>query len=286
MKYVIITPIKNEEKFIRYTLDSICAQTLIPTEWIIVDDGSSDNSADIVKEYVLKYSWIKYIKFELIGKREIGGRVVQVFNYGLQYLSTIDYNFIVKLDGDLTLPENYFQRIAEELKNNISIGVIGGVIGMLAENKIVIEKSADYHVRGAFKAYSSNCFNKIGGLRPLMGWDGLDEFLAMYNGFEVKVLKELVVIHHRVTGTETGQLNYSKKIGKYCYDFGYDPLLTFFRAVKDGLSRKPYVLSGGYLFFFYCIYLFKGKEKLIEPSIRKYIRKFQYNRIFNLLTHL
>lgn len=110
MKYVIITPAHNEEKYIKYTLDSVTVQTIKPAQWIIVDDGSTDTTAEIVQNYVKKYPWIKLIKNNPIENARRGGtKVVQAFKFGYQALDEVDFDFIVKLDADLTLPPNYFE---------------------------------------------------------------------------------------------------------------------------------------------------------------------------------
>jgi len=142
-----------------------------------------------------------------------------------------------------------------------------------------------YHVRGPIKSYNKYCFDQIGGLKPVLGWDGLDEFTAMSLGWKIKRLDELVVIHHRVTGTETNQIYYSIKIGSFCYNFGYDPLLTILKDVSRGIRVKPYLITGFYVIYSYIKCVIHNEEKYVEPEIRKFVRKFQYGRIFNLHKH-
>ncbi len=111
-KYIIITPVKNEEKYIRYTLDSVTTQTILPEEWIVVDDGSSDNTSLIVEEYISKFNWISLIRLNTKEEQRMGGnKVVRAFNAGYKFIKNKDWDFVVKLDGDLSLPDDYFEKI-------------------------------------------------------------------------------------------------------------------------------------------------------------------------------
>ncbi len=284
MKYIIITPAKNEEMVIRHTLNSVCMQTVLPQEWIIVDDGSNDKTFEVVMEYSKKHSWIKPIKIENFQEERSGGaKVVRAFNYGFENLSSKDFDIITKLDADLTLPNNYFEKVISEFKSNDEIGICGGVCGEVVSGEFHEEKTAEYHVRGSIKSYNRECFIQIGGLVPEFGWDGIDEFLAMYYGWKIKVIKDLQVIHHRKTGEETGQFKYSLKMGKFCYKIGYDTILTLLRATKRILATKINFLNGLGILIGYANAIFTEK-KLLQENQRKFIKKFQYRRIKNKIT--
>ena len=278
LKYVIITPAKNEEKFIEYTINSICNQTLKASEWIIVDDGSTDDTTVIIEKYIKIYQWIKLIKKPNYKEDRSGGaKVIRAFETGIKNLSQKDFDFIVKLDADLTLPHYYFEYIANEFRKNEKIGICGGICVTEYKGKVLAEKSADFHIRGAIKAYRKECFNEIGGLMPVFGWDGIDEFLAMYYNWELRTLNDLKVVHHRVTGKETGQFLFSMKIGNYCYKIGYDPFLTLLRSLRRAFGTKLNLFSGAGVLIGYFKALFSGK--LLQKDQRKFIRKFQYKRI-------
>ena len=285
MNYVIITPAKNEEKYIRFTLESVCKQTVLPIEWIIVDDGSTDNTSKIVKEFNSKNEWIKLIKINNSAESRSGGaKVVRAFNEGLKAI-TKDFEVIVKLDADLTLPHNYFERVVSEFQKNEKIGICGGICVVKDNGNIIIEKTAEYHIRGALKAYRKECFEQIGGLMPVFGWDGIDEFLAMYYGWELKVINDLQVIHCRKTGEETGQFKYSVSMGKFCYNIGYDPILLFLRATNRVLATNYNLINGLGALVGYTYAIF-AEKKLLQKNQRKFIRKFQYKRIKNKITSI
>lgn len=281
LSYVIITPAKNEEQYIEFTINSVRNQTLRPKEWVIVDDGSTDNTSNIVEKFSTLYDWIKLIKKNTENEeRSVGSKVIRAFNTGLNHLSTKEFDFIVKLDADLTLPSNYFDTIASEFLNKEKVGICGGICMIEENGKLMEEKSAEYHIRGPIKSYRKECFQEIGGLMPVFGWDGIDEFVSMYYGWELKKLNELKVIHQRKTGEETGQFFYSMRIGDFCYKIGYDPLLVMLRSYKRTVGTKIDFLSGIGVLVGYFKAFFSPKMLLKEQ--RKFIRSFQYRRIKEL----
>ena len=272
-------PAHNEEKYLENTINSLIQQTILPVELVVVDDGSTDRTSEIVKKFTSRYYWIKLIaKSNYEEPRSGGSKIVRAFYDGFNNITKTDFDFIVKLDSDLTLPDFYFERILNEFQSNGKIGICGGICVTKGNDNITIEKTAEYHIRGALKAYRRKCFEEIGGLMPVFGWDGLDEFLAMYHGWEVKVINDLQVIHHRPTGEETGQLKYSLKIGNLCYKIGYDPILTLLRAVKRAITAKKYLRNIAAVLKGYLTALFLEK-KLLTKDQRKFIRKFQYKRL-------
>jgi len=282
MKYVIITPAKDEAEYIEKTLSSVVKQTVLPEEWIIVDDNSTDNSAEIVQKYRANYSWIKLLKKDVPEEKRLGGaKVVRAFNYGFNNISKNNYDVVVKLDADLTLPPDYFEFILNEFKKDEKLGLCGGAIVNETRQGLVREKTASYHVRGAFKAYRLTAFKSMGGLRVTFGWDGIDEFLLLEKGWKLKVLDNLIVIHHRVMGTETGQNKYSFRMGILCYHMGYGFLLTLFRAAKRAISINPLLINGFFVVFGYFAGIFAEDELKLPKSTKKFIRHFQYRRIVN-----
>lgn len=280
--FVIITPAHNEESYIRFTLDSVVAQTIHPAQWVIVDDGSTDGTADIVQGYVDKYPWVKLVKnFPNDTRRQGGSKVVRAFMLGCQALDAGDFQFIVKLDADLTLPSNYFKEVGKTFEADLAVGMCGGYLLELSNGVWWKAKSADYHLRGAIKAYRKKCFEEIGGIRPVSNWDMLDEMTAMYLGWSVKILP-LEVRHHRLTSTLINRgLKFSFKKGQVYYKDGYDLLLLALRSVPYSLSTKPYLLSSTALFLGFLSCCITKPEKDVDTGLEKFIRKFQYTRIKN-----
>jgi glycosyltransferase involved in cell wall biosynthesis len=276
LKYVIITPVKNEEKYIGDTIDSVCNQVLKPSEWIIVDDGSVDDTAKIVEKYSKEHSWIKLIKKTNYSETRSGGsKVVRAFETGFNNLSEKDYDFIAKIDADIILPDYYFDVIANEFLSDKKVGICGGVCVIEENGKLIVEKAAEYHIRGALKSYRRECFEEIGGIKPVYSWDVIDEFLAMYFGWKLKRLTNLKAFHHRETGAETGQFLYSIRMGDFCYKIGYDPFLAILRALKRTFDAKNVVYGFGILVGYVKAI---PSKKLLQKEHRKFVREFQYRR--------
>lgn len=278
--YVIITPAHNEEEYIKFTLDSVVAQTMQPAQWIIVDDGSTDETPNIIQNYADRNSWIKLVKINPNEKkREGGAKVVRAFNHGYEALDVDDYLFVVKLDADLTLPPEYFERIGEIFLSDPKVGMCGGMLSIFENGDWKTEQSASYHLRGAIKAYRKQCFNQIGGLVPTLRWDSLDEMKAMSLGWEVKILP-IEVKHLRKTSTLINNgLKNSFIDGKQHYKHGYDLFLAMCRSIVFGFRIKPYIISSLSFLIGFVTALLTRTEKEVDRDLEKFIRKFQYNRI-------
>lgn len=278
MKYIIITPAKDEEKYIEYTLKSVCAQTQKPKQWIIVNDGSTDRTAEIVEKYTKEYSWIKLINNNAINEdRAEGSKIVRVFYVGYNSLINHDYDFIVKLDADLTLLKNYFEVIANEFQKNEKIGMCGGYCSIRRNGVLIKEKSAKYHLRGAIKAYRKECFEDIGGITPILGWDGLDEMTAMYKGWTVKILDISVELHRDTCILYNPYLLYYKR-GVAFHRLGSSIVLLFIRSLVR-IKNKPYFIGSFLMIVGYFVSLCKRNKKYVDKELAKFINRFHYKRI-------
>ncbi|MEP6595448.1 MAG: glycosyltransferase, partial [Ginsengibacter sp.] len=203
LRYAVITPVRNESEYIEKTIRSMIQQTVRPTEWIVVNDGSSDNTAEIVSKYSKAYSWIKLLNRIDRGTRQRGKGVVETFYTGYQAL-TQDYEVIVKLDGDLFFEPDFFQTLLNEFAINPKLGITGGAVYERLDGENWILQAKKDHVRGPNKIYRRTCFEAIGGLKSTLGWDGIDQWEALSLGWEVKSFLNLKVLHYRWTGAATG----------------------------------------------------------------------------------
>jgi glycosyltransferase involved in cell wall biosynthesis len=280
VKYVIITPAHNEQSNIDYVLKSVVSQTLLPVQWIIVDDGSIDDTGKIIQKYLEKYPWIKLVENNNKGEARSGGaKVVRAFLLGCENLDTSDYDVIAKLDSDLTLPHEYFEIIMRTFGEDERIGLCGGQLLINVNGNWVIENNAEYHLRGAIKAYRKSCLEEIGGIPVTQSWDSLDEMKAMYLGWKVKVIP-LFVKHHRITWSNTNRgLQYAYSYGEQSYKDGYDFILACSRAFFFGMRTNPKIIS---IFWFIAGFLngvVSGTNQEVDPRLASFIRHFQYNRL-------
>ena len=261
MKTVLITPFLNEETVIGDLIKSVIAQELQPAKWVLVDDGSSDNSVNIIKKITKDQDWISLVQLDHKSqKRSIGAKIINAFNSGLATISINDYDIIMKLDADLILPENYIKEITRQFTKNPSIGLCGGVCGLVEKGEIKLERKTNLdHVRGALKAYRRECFQEIGGLVNRMGWDSVDEYKTRYKNWEVKVLPDLMVTHLKETNIKTGYTRASFKNGIMLYTIRFDFPLLMTNVLKRFLW-KPYIIQGLAILFGYC-YAFLFREE-------------------------
>ncbi len=277
MKYYIVIPAHNEEDFIALTLDSLLSQTLLPTKVVVVNDNSTDKTAEIVTAYAKENPFISLVNTSSEAIHLPGSKVIQAFYKGYETLDE-NYDILVKLDADLILPDNYFQTIINHFKSDERIGMAGGFAYIEKNKEWILENLTDKdHIRGAFKAYRKECFLQIGKLKPAMGWDTVDELLCKFYHWKVITDVSLKVKHLKPTGA-----NYNKtaryKQGEAFYTLGYGFLITAIAAAKLSLKkRKPL------LFFDYIQGFLKAKSAskplLVTKEQARFIRKYRLTKM-------
>lgn len=277
MQYTIIIPAHNEAKYIAATLQSIVEQSILPQAVVVVNDHSTDETAQIVEPFTAAYSFIKLIHIQSDAAHLPGSKVIKAFQKGLKHVAT-DYDLIVKLDADLILPTNYFETIIAHFNTDPAIGMVGGFAYIEKNGIWVLENLTDKdHIRGAFKAYRKACFQNIGGLKPYMGWDTVDELLAMYYGWKVKTVSSLHVKHLKPTGA-----NYNKKArfkqGEAFYALGYGFLITAIASAKLAWLKGNSLLFLDYLGGFFKAKLEK-KPMLVNEEQARFIRRYRWRKM-------
>lgn len=283
MDYVIIIPAYNEEQFLGKALESVVRQEALPRQLIVVNDGSTDATPEIVRAYAEKYPWIKLVNNQKKEKRSAGAKVVRAFYLGYAAID-VDYDFLVKLDADIELPEHYFRRLYELFQANPRLGLAGGMITTLKNGEWVFENFSDRdYLPGAFKAYRRECFEAIGGLRQSMGWDTVDELIARMRGWEIQVDSSLKVRHHRTLGAETGSLKIRVKVGAAMYRMRYGFFITLISALKAGYLNRPYGLTALAVLWGWLKCWFRREDFIVSKEEGLFIRKFRKERMFRKL---
>lgn len=278
MDYYIVIPAHNEEAFLAGTLNSVLRQTLLPKKVIVVNDNSTDGTETLIDTFIELSPIFEKLNITSSNEHMPGSKVINAFTKGLQLLDD-NYQFIVKLDADLILPDTYFEKIAHIFRGHPDVGIAGGfVYEQDAKGLWKLNHPMDKnHVRGAFKAYSHACFKAIGGLRNAMGWDTVDELLAQYHDFEIFTDGNLKVKHLRPTGKGYNQK--SKLLqGKAMYTMRYGLWITAIASLKMALKqRKPKAFVDnmhGYL------EAEKGKSAfLVTEEEGQFIRKLRWKNI-------
>ena len=277
MNYQIIIPAYNEEQFIGLTLDSLVNQTILPSKIIVVDDNSTDATSEIVQSYFGKHPYISLVNKKSEAIHLPGSKVIQAFHEGEKYVDT-DYDIIVKVDADLIFPANYFETIIKHFQSDDSIGMVGGFAYIEKNGDWILENLTDKdHIRGAFKAYRKSTFRQIGGLKPAMGWDTVDELLCKFYNWKVVTDESLHVKHLKPTGA-----NYNKasryKQGEAFYSLGYGFMITAIASLKLALRKKKPLLFLDYIKGFWKAKS-AGKALLVTNEQAKFIRNYRWQKM-------
>jgi len=277
-RYVVITPARNEGSEIAQTIQSVLEQTVRPAAWVIVDDGSTDDTGAILDRYAAEIPWIAVVHRKDRGFRHPGGGVVEAVLDGYRALGVTDWEFIVKLDADLVLEPDYFERCLAEFTADAKLGVGGGTVYNLSNGKREIEGNPAFHVRGATKIYRRGCWEALDGLLVAPGWDTLDEVKANMLGWRTRSFSNIPVLQRRATGSNDGAWKDYVKNGRANYISGYHPLFMLLKCVKR-LPQKPYVVAAFGLAYGY-LYGYWNKIKTVnDPELIRYLRSQQIRRL-------
>jgi len=280
-RYVVITPARDEMQHIAETITSVVHQMVRPVEWVIVDDGSTDGTGEIIERFAAQHSWITALHRPNRGVRQNANGVMEAFYDGYQSLKTTEWDFIVKLDGDVSLNPDYFEACFKAFQQDPKLGIGGGLICHLENGARKVEACPRFHVRGATKIYRRACWDAIGGLLKVPGWDTVDEAKANMLGWKTRAFQDLKVLHHRPTGAADGAWKNSVKDGRADYISGYHPLFMFLKCVKR-LVQEPYLVgSCGLLYGFIGGYL-KGTPQVDDRALIHYVRTQQLRRLLLL----
>ena len=282
-RYVIVTPVRDEEEHLEATIASVSAQTLRPMEWVIVDDGSADRTGEIIDRYAAQTPWIRAVHRPNRGFRKSGGGVVEAFNAGCESLQCDTWDFIVKLDGDLSFSPNYFQTCFEYFNADPRLGIGGGEIYHDLGGELRLEANPKFHIRGATKIYRRRCWEDLGGLWPGPGWDTIDEVKANMLGWKTVTFDDLRLIHHRVTGFADGFLRDRVKHGLACYISGYHPIFVLASCFYR-LPKKPYIVGSFAVFWGFLKGYFTQTPRVTDDRLIRYLRMQQLRRLCGLET--
>jgi len=283
-KYVIITTARNEENYIRRTIESVISQTVLPQRWVIVSDNSNDRTDEIISNYTKKYNYIKLIHHNSNEQRNFTSKV-HAFNVGYDNLQDVKFDFIGNLDADISFAPNYYECILNKFNDNQLLGIAGGIFYEFYNGKFHSYKTSKNSVRGGIQLFRYKCFREIGGFKPLKigGEDALAEILSRMNGWEVISFPEIKVYHNRPTGTGGMKVYRAKFLrGQEYYTLGYHPFFLILKCIYRA-SEKPFFIGSILVFCgFFWSYIRRNQIK-ISNDIVKYVREEQLKRIKQLL---
>jgi biofilm PGA synthesis N-glycosyltransferase PgaC len=278
-KYVVVTPVRDEESYLSLTIESMAKQTILPQQWIIVDDGSKDRTGDIVDQAARDHSWIRAVHRNDRGFRKWGAGIIEAFYDGYRALDVTDWEYMSKLDGDLSFEPDYFEQTFAKFRDNPQIGIGGGVLYHFDHGQKVLENHPKFHVRGGVKIYRRACWEAIGGLWIGPGSDTVDEVKANMLGWTTSSFFDIHMIHHRFTGASWGRWGGLVKDGKIDYVSGYHPLFLVAKSIAR-LCRRPFLLGSFAHVYGYMSAHFHKIPRVDDPQLIIYLRRQQLARLF------
>lgn len=280
-RFIIITPTRNESEFIGKTIECMLKQTLLPLLWVIVDDGSSDDTPRILKDASKRAQFIKVVVREDRGYRKPGEGVVDAFYTGFNAIAGVDYDVVAKFDADLEFPPDTLEKIGRAFEDSPKLGITGAVrydrvVGKDSFSKVLVPKG---FVGGPTKFYRRECYDDIKGLIKRAGWDGVDTIRANMKGWDTGELDHLKVLHLKPTGSATGEglARACEKYGDVSYYMGGYLWYFLLRvAVRSIEGRSPFIgyhMVRGY---------WKSKSRGVEREsreFREFLKKTQLNNV-------
>jgi len=282
--YVLITPARNEAAFIDRTIKCVIDQVARPLRWIIVSDGSTDGTDDIVRKHAAEHPWIELLRMPERRERHFAGKVL-AFNAGYEHVRELPYQAIGSLDADISFDTKYFAFLLDKLASDDKLGLVGTPF---------IDSSVSYnyrfvsieHVSGACQLFRRECFEAIGGYVPAKGGgiDRIANIASRMKGWKTRTFTEKSYLHHREIGrAEDGRLRASLKDGAKDYAVGAHPVWMFFRVLYQ-MSKSPFVIGALALGWGYIRMYVKRAERPVSPELVKFTRHEQMQRLKSFLT--
>ncbi|HWY53290.1 MAG TPA: glycosyltransferase family 2 protein [Terriglobales bacterium] len=280
--YVLVTPAKNEADFIELTIKSVVAQTVPPLKWVIVSDGSTDATDDIVNRYAAQYPWIELLRMPERRERHFAGKV-HAFTAGYARMNGLKYEVIGSLDGDISFDENYFSFLLQKLVDDPALGLVGTPFKESSNQTYDYRFVSIEHVSGACQLFRRECFEEIGGYVPVKGGciDHIAVITARMKGWKTRTFTEKVCLHHREMGTAQQSLLTARfKNGAKDYAVGNHPIWELFRTIHQ-MSKRPVFFGGVALISGYVWSVIRRAERPVSHELVQFYRREQIQRLKN-----
>lgn len=275
-RFAVVTAIRDEEKFIEKLIYSILSQTVRPVKWFIVNDGSTDRTAEIIGKYLPENPWIELVHLPDRGGREPGGDTV--FGIGLQRIKLDGIEFLARVDGDVSFEPDYYEIMINAFRKSPRLGVASGEMVYSDNGYPRVTHGPSFQTHGPNKFYRVTCFQDIGGLEKNLGWDIIDNIKAIYKGWEARRIPGLHFIHYRPVGARRGVWGIFINWGIAAYLTGYHPLFFLAKFVRRSVTF-PYFLGSLLMAYHYLIKFVGRQPRIVSPEIHQFIRKEQLKKL-------
>ncbi len=280
-RLLLISPVRNEETHIELIAEAVAAQTRPPDLWLVVDDGSTDRTSEILAELARRIGFLQVLNtadlpaIGPVNDRLATAAEARAFNLGLNSVAWESFTHIAKLDGDTELPPRYFERLLEEFARDPELGLAGGLYADPApggDGWEVIGMPSDYHVPGTLKCYSLACLQAVGGIQERLGWDTIDEIYARMRGYRTRAFVDLIAHHHRPRASADGTLRGRARHGECAYIARFTLLWVALRSFKMARER-PRGLSGVAFLYGYLRSAVSRGPRVEDPAFGRFVRR-------------
>ena len=285
-EYVIISPVKDEQICLERTIHSVLRQTAGPARWIIVDDGSVDLTPHILHQYATENEWISVLRIERSGNRNLGITEIQAFAEGYKLIANTHFDFIVKLDCDVELPPDYFERLLSRFDHDSRLGIASGQYLELKHGTWTAVAMPEYHAAGASKAIRAECFRQIGGFVPQRGWDTIDEIRARLAGWNTCYFPDIRFHHLRTEGSAAGPLETNLMHGQIYYLTGGNTLFLLMKVLYRCWRGSPFLLGGLMMLVGFCRALLSGNPRAVTREEARFYRRMLNQRLAERMSRL
>lgn len=286
-RFVLITPARNEEEHIEKLIQSVTNQTFLPLKWVIVNDGSTDATANIVSTNLAKYEWIELLNLPSHRDRSFAAKVFAV-NAGLERVKNLDFEVVGNLDSDVSFDTDYFEFLMKKFQENPDLGVAGTIFQEEGYSSGKDSFEGQNHVAGGCQLFRRRCFEHIGGYIPNKagGIDWIAVTTARMKGWKTRSFREKSFFHYRSLGTaERSLLASAFSYGEKDYYLGGHPLWEVFR-ITYRMTKKPYLLGGIALFSGYAWALLRRIERPVSDELMRFHRGEQLKKLKAILRSL
>jgi biofilm PGA synthesis N-glycosyltransferase PgaC len=283
-RYVLVSPIKDEEKYVETTLRAVLNQTVRPFRWVLVDDGSRDRTHEILESYARGVDWITLVTIRRDAARQPGSGIIRAFNEGFKVVQDEEFDFVVKLDCDIDFPPDYFESLMDKFQQDPRLGIASGVYLESPRGEWVTIKMPAYHAAGQTKMVRRGCFREIGGFVAVRGWDSLDEIKAQSAGWKTGHFQDIQFYHLKLEGSGIGFLRTSMMLGEIYYMTGGGPLFFTLKSVHYAFARRPFFLGSLMLIVGYLRPLLTRRKRLVTSAEARLYRNMLNRRIVDALS--